>query len=416
MDSNNREEQQKTSRSKEENDQSLPAASTGIVSLPREIMLQILSKVSISSLVQFKYVSKAWRILTQDPYLLDHLYPNRSREDNQLCLIFHSNYPIKNQLYFVDFDAIYSGKETPVKKIEMPFCSSSPEFDVVSSCNGLLCLSSDNSSITSVYNPFTREYRELPNTNQYPKQSVVLGFGFHPSAKEYKVVKIIYYWSNEQTNLRHGIRRFSFPKSEVQVLSLGSSSWRSLGKTSYYLDDWPGQVLLNGRIHWETRPRRYRPHRNIISFDLADEQFREIPKPDHLILRNLAYLAVLRGCLSIGLYVNYGKLEIWVMKEYGLNESWAKEFNIGSYVPKALELGLERSSMISRIAKRRSFNRVLYVLKNGKILLEYKCKALVLYDPKTEDFKDVGFKGMPNWCETVVHVGNLNQIDTTFGL
>ncbi|XP_062104838.1 F-box protein At3g07870-like [Humulus lupulus] len=401
------------------------AASSEIQCLPPEIILQIISKLPISSLFQVKYVCKAWHNLAQDSRFLD-LILKRSPEESE-CLVMHSNSLAKNQIFLVDYsELLYCDKETQLMNIQSSFCSSSPEFDVVSSCNGLLCLLCDNSltnnGVLRIYNPLTGEYKALPNTTSFhdPTQYVVYGFGFNPITNEYKVVKIIYYWpaQEEEDDDYLGLMSFSLRVSEVKVLSLGSSSWRCLGRTSYYLDDWPGQAVVNGRIHWETCQQRDFPHRDIISFHLEDEQFREVPKPDDLLLLKCDHLSILRGCLSVGLCVNYGKLEIWVMKEYGVKESWVKEFNIASYVPKSL-LGQEKeeqSCRISCIAKKASFDRVLSELRSGEILMEHHGKSLVLYDPKTQSFKDIQFKGMPTLFDTVAHVANFNQIGTRLGI
>lgn len=404
------ETQSRRIRTKQEDDHQ---ATSGIETLPREIVFDILSKLPISSLVQFKYVCRPWRVITQDPNLVD-LYNSRTAEENP-CLVFHCDFPIRNQLYFVDFHADKDEKQT-VRRIQTPFCSSMPEFDVIGSCHGLLCLSDSlyNDGL-SVYNPFTRDYRELPRSIQYPNQEVVFGFGFHPITKEYKVVKIIYY-KNGHRGLRN---RFRISSSEVQVLTLGSSTWRSLGKVSHDLHRWPAQqVLVHGRLHWVTGPRRHRTGRNLVSFDLGDENFREVPKPDVVGLRRCEFhLFVMRGCLSAAFCVSNGKMEIWVMKEYGVKESWVKELVIPNYAPKGIKQEVIQPPFSVPKAKGKSV-RVLCVLRSGEFLLEYKEKsrALVLYNPNSGKFKDLVFQGLPNWFQTVVHVGSLNQIDTLIGM
>ncbi|PON77107.1 F-box domain containing protein [Trema orientale] len=382
---------------------------SGLESLPREILLQILSKLPLSSL----------RTLAQDPHVVDNLFENLSTEDIQ-CLIFRYDYPIKNQFSFVDFGAIYIEEEIKANKIQTPYRDSVHELDVVSSCNGLLCLSDSINNGLYVYNPFNQDYRQLPETIHYTERRFqVFVFGFLPTTKEYKVVNIIYY-SNYEDRKGHPFGHWAMPKSDVQIFSSedSSSSWRSLGHTSYYLDEKPAQVLVNGRIHWETFLHRYCRHRNIISFGIEDEQFRKISTPESLVLGNWDSIALRRCCLSVVLnHLGGEKLEIWAMKEYEVESSWVKEFNIESFfVPKGLKQEADQLIASFKIAKRVNFIRVLSVLRNGKILLDYKCRALVVYDPITESFDEVRFQGMPNWYETVVHVGNFNQIDSLIGM
>lgn len=404
----------KTKRSRVEKDEDQAVIGSKMESLPREIIQDIVSRLPISSLVQFRFVCRTWHKLAQDPDLVD-MHTSGMAENSNPCLIFHCDNPIRNNLYFVELPASSCNEnKEKLKKFQVPFWSAMSEFDVVGSCNGLLCLSDSlfNDALY-IYNPFTRNYIELPESVQHPNQEVVFGFGFHPKTKEYKVVKIAYY-----KNANGGYRRaykIGNLQSDVQIFTLGSSAWRSIGKVAYHLFQWPSQVLVNGRLHWVTWPRRYRSGRNIISFDLEDEQFREVLKPDCYNFNRFNYhLVVLGGCLSAAVCCSYGKLEIWEMKDYDVKESWIRKFNIGNYVPKGLKKDgdLSNLSKISKIASKGKSVRVLCLLKDGKILLEYKSKALFLYDTNSGKFKDLKFQGMPNWFQTTAHVGSLNWIDT----
>lgn len=114
------------------------APTAGMESLPPELILNIVSGLPVSFLVQFKSICKGWRMLLQNPDLVN-MHSTRMRESNP-CLIFHCDYLIRNQLYFVELPACIDKKEK-VKKLHVPFSVTMPEFDVVGSCNGLLSLS-----------------------------------------------------------------------------------------------------------------------------------------------------------------------------------------------------------------------------------------------------------------------------------
>lgn len=99
------------------------------------------------------------------------------------------------------------------------------------------------------------------------------------------------------------------------------------------------------------------------------------------------------------------------MKEYDVKESWVKRFDIhGAYLAKfpshSHDYGIWRKAMHEKMV------RVLCVLKNGEILMEYRGGSLVKYDPKWKEFKDVVFHGMPKLFQTIVHVGSLNWTHT----
>ncbi|OIT03224.1 f-boxkelch-repeat protein [Nicotiana attenuata] len=82
-------------------------------------------------------------------------------------------------------------------------------------------------------------------------------------------------------------------------------------------------ILVNGALHWlagKSFPSA------IVGFDLSDEKFFEVPMPiddNHYPCHDFVGL---RGCLcqvaNVKLIAN--KVYVWIMKEYGVAESWTK--------------------------------------------------------------------------------------------
>ncbi|KAI4363760.1 hypothetical protein MLD38_019935 [Melastoma candidum] len=403
---------------------SLPPGTTRMEDLPREIILDVLYRLPVTSLIRFRLVCRSWRSLSQDPLLVDdHL---SLTAENGPFLVFHSDYPIRNQLRFVELSAAMASSGIPspqerapvVRRFSLPFRDSMPEFDVVGSCNGLLCLSdSFFREPLCVYNPFTGEFRSLPQSRQYTDQEVIFGFGYSHSTRQYKVIKVVYYANSTKTSSSRHPRRIQRMQSDVQVLALGGTepcpTWRSLGKAPYQIERKQPETFIHGRLHWVTGPRRFRSARQIVSVDLAEERFHEVPKPEGGSLAKGNYqLGVQRGCLTAIVYCNYGRMEIWGMKKYGDRESWVKEYNVRAYVPKGLKQHVNQTIM--KIWKNSSGGRVarvLGVLENGEILLEYKSRALVALDPDKGKFRDVVIPGLPSWFHAFVHVGTLCWID-----
>ncbi|OIT27053.1 f-box protein [Nicotiana attenuata] len=148
----------------------------------------------------------------------------------------------------------------------------------------------------------------------------------------------------------------------------------------------------------------------IISFDLADEIFTEVPNVDFNVDQKIGdfHLTVLGDCLVAAItlpHQNGGAIRIWVMKEYNTNESWMKEFIIGAYT----------TTTNSGIQHLQPLIKVLCLSKNGELLMDYRWGNLVSYDPQNGVFRLLKFQGIsnlfqgvPNLFQTIVHVGGLN--------
>ncbi|XP_022760069.1 F-box protein At3g07870-like [Durio zibethinus] len=337
---------------------------------PHEVVVRVLNGIPLTSLLNVKLVCRARRSLIRDPLLFTKHFLHTVEADNDPSFMLQSNWPIRYQLHFLDF---------------------SEHIEVVS--------------------------KKLPSyamlMKMYPANVGQFGFGFHPTTKEYKAVQIVYprRWKRGDSN----VPTSTSIQSEVQILTVGSPAWRNLGMIPYRLI-WPtSKVMVNGRLHWLSMPNKYSIASLLISFDLETEQFQEVSKSDCCGLdRCFHHVTVLRGRLSAGAYHDNEQLEIWVMKEYGMKESWIKEFIVGTnYLPHTLKQEEIWSFSNSNFHFPNSFVQVLCILKSGEVLLEYKSRALVLYDPRRGTFKDFTFPDMPNWFKIITHVGSLNWLDST---
>ncbi|KAL2466526.1 F-box protein [Abeliophyllum distichum] len=137
-------------------------------------------------------------------------------------------------------------------------------------------------------------------------------------------------------------------------------------------------VLVNGRLHWMSQWGKYNRHRDriIVSFDLSDDSFRKILKPDSEALRSWmsSYVDVLGGCLCafVPLPPGNGAIDIWVMKEYGMQVSLVKEYTIGpNYSPRYIDLEFRKSYSIWRNNLSGKLVKIPCLLKNGKILFGF---------------------------------------------
>ncbi|KAL8120900.1 F-box protein At3g07870-like [Apium graveolens] len=395
----------------------------GMENLPVEISQNIFARLPVSSLVQSSNVSRTWSHLSYEVSLLN-LHLSRIGKKNP-SLIFHSLNPARNQLQFVELASPLCENEL-IGKIKIPFHTTMPEkIHILNSCNGLLCISNEFCKDPYyIYNPFTKKYTKLSESRQFEKQIVEVGFGLDLIANEYKLVKMVYY-DNSHT------RGFPYYRhSEVQICNVINNTWRSIGRIPRHFKrpsmehfSSPQDIFcLNGRLYWlmgsgeqngvtdtDCIPR-------IVSFDLSSEQFYEVPKPACGGLNRPNYLLLVRGgCLSAAVYINEGKVEIWVMKEYNVQESWIKEFVIEAH-PRNMNAPSSNvhSFCVHGIWANRVLHgksvRVLCFLKNRDILIQYRDGKLASYNLENEETTDLRFQGLPSKFNTVVHIGSLSWI------
>uniref|UniRef100_A0A2N9J7Q1 F-box domain-containing protein n=1 Tax=Fagus sylvatica TaxID=28930 RepID=A0A2N9J7Q1_FAGSY len=152
---------------------------------------------------------------------------------------------------------------------------------------------------------------------------------------------------------------------------------------------------LNGAIHVAATDWKNAPRPLVLTFDLSDEVFREISVPNGMFREgDLVSTSVFQGLLSLLCYAtdeDTGEecCSIWVMKEYGIVESWTKQFTV--------DLNGE-------------IERVLGVRKNGHILVEAQVRIgseLSSYDPESQQVQRLGICGfkyfhLDNYMENLV--------------
>ncbi|GLT73599.1 hypothetical protein SLA2020_454450 [Shorea laevis] len=192
----------------------------------------------------------------------------------------------------------------------------------------------------------------------------------------------------------------------VQVFTVGTTKWRKKGAPPPQVTDeiGPPEALVEGSLHWVTDVRKGGISHilGIISFELADEVFEEIPHPPCQRFVSREYgLSVLNGCLSAaGLVDDTLHFDIWVMKQYRVKESWVKQFSFDPYF----------------LGGRPSFYTVICALKNGGILLQNKDSSLVSYDPVENRFKTLQISGFSYWFQAFPFLPSLFSAKATMNL
>lgn len=249
---------------------------------------------------------------------------------------------------------------------------------LIDSNHGLIALMEDQTTI--LFNISNRNYGHLPPSPfQIPKgfyQSIISGgFGYDSVVNDFKVFRISEVYTED---------RYGYPEdgeTEVEVYELGIDIWRKLDHVNQEL---PILFWLNssmsykGAYHWIASVEG----RNIIlCFDMTTEIFRNIELPNtskffkgtlySLQLLNESLSLLCYPCLASGTDPTTDMMEIWIMKDYNIYESWIRKYTI---------IGLPTENP-------------LVVWKDYILLFQSNSGYLISYDLKQDEIKELNILG-----------------------
>ncbi|KAK9284328.1 hypothetical protein L1049_023499 [Liquidambar formosana] len=144
----------------------------------------------------------------------------------------------------------------------------------------------------------------------------------------------------------------------------------------------PFNTFLNGALHWVVKGCKSPDY--IHSFHFGSEVFRAIPAPAPLGPRqkefvNFMHLGELGGCLYVCDCTPSDHVDLWIMKNYGVKESWTKDFVIENLI-------LETSHL--------DHYEPIITLRSGEILMLFNDNSLVLYSSMTKQFRFLNIFGV----------------------
>ena len=215
---------------------------------------------------------------------------------------------------------------------------------IVGSSNGLLCLTNDDPD-SEDYDSYVLCNPSIPKAIRLPLPNIrsdshgpfhqSRGFGYDPTTRDYKLVRVAYLEAESNT----------VPvQTLVEIYTLSTDAWHYVNAPGPggLIHDRTVPVFLNGAVHWlgHTDPRGQKEKGTfsnvIVVFNMGHEMFDELPVPESLerVEHLKMGVAVVDGslalvpCHAIGLDGEVASNSVWVMKKYGVAESWTKLFDI----------------------------------------------------------------------------------------
>ncbi|KAF3967775.1 hypothetical protein CMV_008260 [Castanea mollissima] len=251
--------------------------------LPYDIVLNILARLPAKSLMRFRCVSKSLdSSIKSHDFITDHLNTNKNHDNGYV---------------------IHMGSNPSSRSSNRPVCT--------------VALDRSFDRISEFVVPFDFPFEHAGIVGQL--NNVNIGFAYHSENNDYKVVRISY-----------------SPLSilEIEVYTLSLDSWRRVGFdltiNVFFCSELPAP-LVNGALHWMAHIEGEETDL-IMAFDVNSEKFAILALPDGFTSVNILQrcLASFKGKLAFitcAYNEQFGfpcQYSIWVMKEYGVVESWNK--------------------------------------------------------------------------------------------
>ncbi|KAH0771582.1 hypothetical protein KY290_015563 [Solanum tuberosum] len=288
--------------------------------IQEEIVMDMLSRLTVKSLFRFKCVSNSWKALICEPsFKKQHL--NHAKNDKLLVLRIAKD---SNVFFYCSSLLTTTTPHQIVRDVQESVCV--PQcvpgyydiynYHLYGNCNGLFLIGIKHKRF--LCNPSTRESILLPSHWDKFFHGYIHGMGYDPTSDDYKVVHI-----PEEDE-----------KAPTEILSLKTGSWRKIygGDCSLQSGNMECLTLLRGSFHWLTYS--VDSMFSLISFNISNEVFGGLPlsKEMPLLCDTIEQgVTVLSGMLSVNfLYEEEDAtvFDLWVMKEYGMEESWTKLFTM----------------------------------------------------------------------------------------
>ncbi|KAF9594581.1 hypothetical protein IFM89_033551 [Coptis chinensis] len=372
-------------------------------SFPEEIFIEILARLPVKSLLQCKCLCKYLLKLITSPYFVK-LQLDRANE-NSTRIIFATVSNKRYSLSSIDYYNQTSSSTEDRYKLSLP-C----ELLIVGSCNGLVCLS-DYMTFMAICNPATLEYTSVPFDliEKIPTGCTrwfALGFGHDPHSDKYKVVRVDMYFSAANTG--------DPGHCDLHVYTLGTKQWRRIENTcrlsiSYsipYLNGALHWYRLTDKSRWDHEPQR-RASKSIMAFDIRRENFEEVPMISFPAGLTNERLGVLQGCLSCTCCYDDGYTDIWLMKQYGVKESWTKLVSIA--------FPLARDRLIHPIVVRTKGEILLKPPHiSGYLLGQAPSSHLYAYEPISNSLNEHD-PGNIQWIDVHAYVESLVTVPSCSG-
>ncbi|KAK2995265.1 hypothetical protein RJ640_018372 [Escallonia rubra] len=305
----------------------------GMPHIPIDTLTDILSWLPVKSLKRFSCVCKSWCSMLENPTFIAQHLKNSALKTNGGCLLLTGF--DRRRLLDHDMFTFLDGKLGVSACLSVPI-QAKYGVKFLGSCNGLLCLKRNLESDYLLWNPATKQHKQIPSAepnNGEPDHSfydAFVGFAFVAETNDYELVRVAYHcYSADQSMV-----------ALSQVYSTSMEIWREIDSPLpcyFHQSDgcykpcrlsrqyWP-PADVKGSLYWTAYKFVGESEVNVIvGFNMVEEVFCEQAMPELCRTKFLYRIqpVELKGSLGLIDYTPSGTIDVWVM-----NGSWTKQYRI----------------------------------------------------------------------------------------
>ncbi|WOG94803.1 hypothetical protein DCAR_0314100 [Daucus carota subsp. sativus] len=350
---------------------------SSIYHLPEELVIRVLSSLPVKYVLRCKLVCKLWLSITSDPeFIQTHLKFSQQRPsvlaDAEVYDMQGSSYKIVSMISNSFEDSV---------TVPLPSSYSDPDH-VSSSCNGLVCLNDYSKSNIYIWNPSTRQGKELPRPKIQDNYTLLIciGFYFDSVSDDYKILRLVFAYP-------HKTARQSRSSLRVEIYSTKSDSWSEIQVEDadisyvYYGRNIGGVTsgpVIKGVLYTTG-------NKELISFRLNKRVLKRVSLPSNFKINYETEVFEYEGCAALILYHNNEEsLSLWTFDDDDDgddDDNWGR----GIWTKK---LNLEGDIRMNWTSK---------YFGNGQFVAWEDCKRIILYDYNKKEAKEHRLQLPSNW-------------------
>ncbi|XP_059446384.1 F-box/kelch-repeat protein At3g23880-like [Corylus avellana] len=352
--------------------------------VPDDLWIEILVSLPVKSLLRFQCVSKSWKSIISSPTFISmHAHHSESTHNHAHHLLHCYAYQedgvmdMQYQLFHIN-DSF-----NEFQKLEYPCQISGGSYKVVLDCKRLLLFAplvrKNGLASLVLWNPAIRMSMTLSQPYKFDRTDrkyLIYGFGFDHTSSDYKVLRMVLI-----AELGSRLSMPPFP-SHAELYKLRTGTWETvrIAEDFQYTIANSRQALVNGASHWVGYHKRDMgsdfPELVVLLFHMCDEEFRVMKLPACLssLDEHFTTIGVSGGFLSL-LEDNSQDANVWLMKEYGVVESWTKQLTLKDGGLVWPMFSFWNNKMILDLKKRKGSMGLLYDLKTHKLIKNLRIRS-----------------------------------------